>query len=116
MTLKLPINDLEDWVRFFCKFGVGVAESLKDDGKFSLTDVMNFGGALSELPAAISGTGNVIPQFKDLDAVELDRLKTVVFEELSDVDGIEGKWIKVVEEAIKAVGPIVNIFLILKKD
>ena len=69
----MGIDELKDVVAFGAELGNAIGKSL-EDGKITLTDAVNFVPALTSMPAALSGFGDVKKELDDLDAQEKEQL------------------------------------------
>ena len=73
VNTKLAFNDLQELIDLGLYLGMGFAKAT-EDGKWTFTDAVHFIPAVTKIPKAIDGIGNVMPQLLDLDAEELAAL------------------------------------------
>jgi len=74
---KLPITALAAIIILSSKVAVATKTSLAD-GKFQMTDLMNYVPVLPHVNDAFANIGQVPKQFIDIDAAELVELKELV--------------------------------------
>lgn len=79
---QLGIQETLDVIRFSASFGNGLGNIL-EDGKFEWSEVLEFVPALTKLPTAVSGIGNVSAELLDLDETEKQQLYDTVVNEFN---------------------------------
>jgi hypothetical protein len=89
------IEELKDAVKAVCSLGNAIAASLADDGKITLGDATKFIGVVIQLPAAISGIGEVPKELADLTEAEKLEIIALVESELEVGDRAEQVTIKI---------------------
>lgn len=107
----ININETKDVVVLLCTVANASVESLKDDGKITITDMFKFGGAATALFPALSGIGAVPAELADLDPIEKDELIALVKEELELEANVEA----VVEKALSIAGQIKELIDLVKE-
>lgn len=107
----ININETKDVVVLLCTVANASVESLKDDGKITITDMFKFGGAATALFPALSGIGQVPAELSDLDPIEKDELISLVKEELEQEANVEA----VIEKALSIAGQIKELIDLVKE-
>lgn len=79
--MKLGISDLKDWVVFVARAQNGVGKAIVDQGNM-IKQAWDLVPAFRALPAAVAGSDQVLPQFKDLDEAEKTELVEIYKAEL----------------------------------
>ena len=101
------ISETKDLVKFVVELAEAGALAI-EDGKFTLTDVAHFIGAVGAIPAAIAGIGEIPEEIKDLDTAERQELLDFIEAEFDIAnDAIE-------EIAESALAVVINIFDLVK--
>jgi hypothetical protein len=93
------INETKDVVLAAVALGNAVSKSL-EDGKIGISDVGSFVGAVTALPAALAGIGQVKAELADLDDAEKAELLAAV---KSHFDIADDKVEAIVEDSLKLV-------------
>jgi hypothetical protein len=89
------IEELKDAVKAVCSLGNAIAASLADDGKITLGDATKFIGVVIQLPAAISGIGEVPKELADLTEQEKLEIITIVEDTLDVGDRAEEVTVRI---------------------
>lgn len=79
------VEETLDGVKFLTAVGIAVAASLKDDGKITGGDLLNFLEPVKELPGFIIGIDMIPAELKDtITDEEMNQIIAVIKEELPD--------------------------------
>lgn len=99
---KRGISETLEILEFGLSLGDGLAKSLADK-EIKVEDLANFLPSILLIPNAFQGINELPAELKDLDAAELDQIKTVVINKLGSIAGIEAKWLTIAQESF-AIG------------
>lgn len=95
--MKVGIQNIKEAVLFVCKFTEGLVKTL-EDGKFKITELVNFAGAARVAPAAIKDLKELPVEYADMDDAEKAELHEYV---KAEFDLPDDKVEAFVEKAIK---------------
>lgn len=97
MTGKIGIKDTLELIGFGLQIGNALYLAKTNDGVINGQDLPLAMPALLEMPAAIEGIANVVPELADLQEEELLQIKDLV---LSKIPGVGEKWKSVATHAL----------------
>jgi hypothetical protein len=91
------MKEILDVVYFGLELAKSIHESLADDGKITLTDIVKFGPVITAVVPAIVGIGDVMTELKNFKPEQLELIKDRVEAKLPDIGD---KWITVAASAL----------------
>jgi hypothetical protein len=106
------MEQIKDVVKLGCSLGNAISKSLAD-GEFTWTDAVYFIGAVKDIPAAVSGIGEISGELMDMDESEKEELKKFIMDEF-DIPG--DKTESVIESAVSAVLELLKIMQVLNEQ
>lgn len=105
------INEFLDVIDVGLLAGKGIFASLKDDGKITATDYVNFFPAVMQAPDALTGITSVPAELADLQVEEVAILEKHI---LSRVPEVGSKWMEVASASFQIGAGIVKLLKALK--
>jgi S-ribosylhomocysteine lyase LuxS involved in autoinducer biosynthesis len=103
----MDIKETLEVIDFGMSVANGVYVSLKNDGKITAADAVNFMPALMALPAALEGADKVPAELGELSDVELGQIRDHILQKLPDIGE---KWIVVAKESFTIAMSAYRIF------
>jgi hypothetical protein len=107
---KIGIENLKEVVEFGMELSLGLHKAKIDDGKITLGDLPHFMAAIALLPKAVMGIDQVPAEAADLDLEELEELKNLVLAKLASFEGIEQKWLDIVNASLQVVQGLLKLY------
>lgn len=106
---KFGVKETCDVLAVGLDIGYGCGASIKDDGKITLSDAVNFMPAVLDIPPALENCMVIPSELTELDDEDMGQIRDFVLERGAKIPGIQQKWLRVATGAFKIGSGVVDI-------